>query len=93
MDTKAVRPEEGMGLEGLERLDGIGAAEGVGGKEGSLQTEAVGHMEGAAPVRPKAAPAPTPALKKRLREGMPTMRSAVVWSEILGKPKALRGKR
>ena len=33
MDTKAVRPEEGVGLEGLERLDGLGAVEGVGSME------------------------------------------------------------
>ena len=93
MDTKAVRPEEGMGLEGLERLDGLGVMEGVGSLEGSLQTEGVGHAEGPAPVKPNAAQAPAAAPKKRLREGMPTMRSAVIWSEILGRPKALRGKK
>lgn len=31
--------------------------------------------------------------RSALRGGMPGMRTAIVWAEILGKPRALRGRR
>ena len=60
------------------------------GQEGTWQTEGVEQTEG--PKKPPAAPrAAAPAAPKKTRRGaMPGMRSAVVWSEILGKPRALR---
>ncbi len=42
------------------------------------------------PQQEREPPAPTPAPR---RPGMPSMRSAVVWAEILGKPKALKNRR
>ena len=77
MSPGEIRPEEGFGTEGF-------------GTEGLVQTEGIGYMEG--PERPaaaKAAAAPA-APKKTVRSAMPGMRSAVVWAEILGKPRALR---
>ncbi len=56
--------------------------------EGAVSTEGPPVRRAAAPVKPAA-----PARKKRLPGGMPSMRSAVVWSEILGKPRALKGRR
>ncbi len=46
-------------------------------------------------VSPRTAESPENREKARsaLRGGMPGMRSAVVWAEILGKPRALRGRR
>ena len=61
------------------------------GQEGLEQQEGVTSAEG--PVREAVPSAPAAATEKSRREARPSMRSAVVWSEILGKPKALRGKR
>ena len=62
--------------------------EGIVSTEGAVSTEGHPVRRAAAPVKPAA-----PARKKRLPGGMPSMRSAVVWSEILGKPRALKGRR
>lgn len=61
------------------------------GQEGLEQQEGVTSAEG--PVRAAVSPASAAAPKMLRREARPSMRSAVVWSEILGKPKALRGKK
>ena len=44
---------------------------------------------------PKAAPKqpPKPSAAERLRSELPSMRSAVVWAEILDKPLSRRGRR
>ncbi len=44
------------------------------------------------PLRPQEAQKPVP-VPPRPQRGMPSMRTAVIWSEILGKPKARRGRR
>ena len=69
----------------IRRGEGIGQ-EGLEQMEGLFATEGPG-LAGAPAAPASAAP------KKLRREARPSMRSAVVWSEILGKPKALRGKR
>ncbi len=82
MDPRVNRPlEEGMGTEGLFQTQGIGLTEGLG------------IVEGAPGKAASRASAPSAAPKKTVLSAMPTMRSAVIWSEILGKPKALRGRK
>ncbi len=46
-------------------------------------------------VSPRAAESPEnrDTAHSALRGGMPGLRTAVVWAEILGKPRALRGRR
>ena len=69
----------------------IRLTEGVGW-EGSLQTEGpIPPKGGGKAAAPRAAAAPAP--EGQSRRSFPSMRSAVVWAEILGKPKALRGRR
>ena len=70
--------EEGMGLEGVLQTQGI------------AQTEGLGIMEGVAKSAPSRAAASSAPPKPPLRSAFPSMRSAVVWAEILGKPKALQ---
>ncbi len=41
---------------------------------------------------PVVKPAPSPAPPKEKPRELPSMKDAVVWAEILGKPKALRKK-
>lgn len=81
MAPEVIRLEEGFGTEGLGQTEGIG------------QMEGVGQMEGTKKIAPSRAPAPSAAPKRQIRSGLPSMRSAVVWAEILGKPKALKGRR
>ena len=50
-------------------------------------------MEGPAPRRAAQAAPEATVRKRQLPGAMPSMRSAVVWAEILGKPKALKGRR
>ena len=45
----------------------------------------------AAEVQRPAPPPPAPTKEKKPRE-LPSMKDAIVWAEILGKPKALRRK-
>ena len=83
MAPEAIRPtEEGMGTEGLFQTQGIGLTEGLGIVEG-VPAKAASRA-----AAPSAAPP-----KRTVLSAMPTMRSAVIWSEILGKPKALRGRK
>ena len=81
MAPGAIRPEEGFGTEGIIQTEGVSQMEGVGIMEGTKKT-----------VAPRAA-APSAAPNRQIRSGLPSMRSAVVWAEILGKPKALKGRR
>ena len=83
MAPATVRLEEGFGTEGVVQLEGVGQMEGVGHMEGPERT--------VQPVVRASAAASAP--KKTARAAMPGMRSAIVWAEILGKPKALRGRR
>ena len=80
-------PEELRPGEGAVQLEGVSQTEGVG------QMEGVGYMEGRRKTVPFRAPAPSAAPKRQVLGGLPSMRSAIVWAEILGKPKALRGRR
>ncbi len=81
MAAAVIRPEEGFGTEGTIQTQGIGLTEGLGIVEGTPKN-----------VTSRVA-APSASPKNTIRSAMPAMRSAVVWSEILGKPKALRGRR
>ena len=81
MNSEEIRLGEGLGTEGLGQMEGIG------------QMEGVGYMEGTKKTVPSRASAPSAAPKRQVRSGLPSMRSAVVWAEILGKPKALKGRR
>ena len=81
MAAAVIRPEEGFGKEGTIQTQGIGLTEGLGIMEGTKKS-----------VTSRAA-APSAAQKRQIRSGLPSMRSAVVWAEILGKPKALKGRR
>jgi hypothetical protein len=80
-------PEEIRLGEGAGRMEGFIQTEGVS------QTEGVGQMGGTGRTVTSGAPAPSAAPKRQVLGGLPSMRSAIVWSEILGKPKALRGKK
>ena len=80
-------PEEIRLGEGAVQLEGVSQTEGIG------QMEGVGTVEGRRKTVASRAPAPSAAPKKQIRSGLPSMRSAVVWAEILGKPKALRGRK
>ena len=85
MDSDVIRPiGEGMGTEGLIQTQGIGLTEGLGVMEGTAKS-----VTSRLPTARAASAAP----KSPRRSGLPSMRSAVVWAEILGKPKALRGRR
>ena len=81
MAAGAIRPEEGFGTEGVLQTEGVGLTEGLGIMEGTKKS-----------VTSRAA-APSAAPNSTVRRALPSMRSAVVWSEILGRPKALRGRR
>ena len=81
MAPEVIRPAEGFGTEGFVQTEGIG------------QMEGVGMMEGTAKNAASKARTVSAAPKRQIRSGLPSMRSAVVWAEILGKPKALRGRR
>ena len=86
MAAAVIRPEEGFGTEGTIQTQGIGLTEGTG------QMEGAGIMEGTGKTAAPRASAPA-APKSAARSARPAMRSAVVWAEILGKPKALKGRR
>ncbi len=45
------------------------------------------------PVRVPEETSPQPPERRGSRKNMPGMRAAVVWAEILGKPKALKNRR
>ena len=81
MNAEEIRLGEGIGTEGFGQTEGIG------------QMEGVGYMEGTRKNAPSRASAPSAAPKRQVRSGLPSMRSAVVWAEILGKPKALKGRK
>ena len=51
-----------------------------------------GNAKPGANVQPVKATA-KPSAAARLRQEMPSMRAAFLWSEILGKPLAMRGRR